>query len=156
MSTLPVGKAKPKPEPRQRPKRLPPNYICYPEAFKGRVDKHGNWLGGKLPRCRVCKGLLPPKENHVCSGYVPQLPYTDYEAHIKRMELLREDHEEAIDNAREDRRYERLHTCKRCGEQVEPDDEHQCERLQCDDCGEWVTEDECWEHQESCRGYVKF
>lgn len=47
---------------------LPPNYVCYPEAFNGRLDKHGNWLGGKLPRCRRCKELLPPKENHVCSG----------------------------------------------------------------------------------------
>jgi hypothetical protein len=52
---------------------LPPNYKCYPDAFKGLVDEHGNWLGGKLPACRVCQGLLPPRENHVCPGYYPNL-----------------------------------------------------------------------------------
>jgi hypothetical protein len=56
-------------------KPLPPNWICYPDAFKGLVDEHGNWLGkGKIPACRVCQGLLHPKENHVCPGYQPKYP----------------------------------------------------------------------------------
>src|ERR1022692_756247 len=54
---------------------LPPNWICYPDAFKGLVDEHGNWLGkGTVPKCRVCQGLLHPKENHVCPGYHPKYP----------------------------------------------------------------------------------
>jgi hypothetical protein len=37
------------------------------------IDEHGNWLGGRLPRCHRCDGLLPPKENHVCPGYMPRM-----------------------------------------------------------------------------------
>jgi hypothetical protein len=56
----------------KRAARPVPNYLCYPEAFKGRVDENGNWLGGLLPKCRVCEDILPPKENHVCSGFKPK------------------------------------------------------------------------------------
>ena len=54
---------------------LPPNWKCYPGVFVvGRnIDEHGNWLGGRLPRCNRCDGLLPPRENHVCPGYTPQM-----------------------------------------------------------------------------------
>jgi hypothetical protein len=55
-------------------KPLPPNWKCYPELFKGRVDEHGNWLGGRVPKCKVCQGLLQPQENHVCEGYYPKYP----------------------------------------------------------------------------------
>jgi len=148
----------PAPKPKTRIVRgdrpLPPNYICYPEAFKGRVDKHGNWLGGQLPRCRRCKELLPPKENHVCPGYVPELPYEDYAGHIERMEEQREEHHEAIAEKRKQDRQDRLRTCKRCLATVEPEDEHECERLQCDDCGEWVHRDDAYEHHEVCKGYA--
>lgn len=124
-----------------------PNKLCYPDAFK-------DWKPGmRVPRCRVCKENLYPEQN-VCPGYVPELPYTDYEAHIKRMELLREDQEEAIDNARRDRRYERLHTCKRCLATMEPDEEHECQRVQCRQCAEWVTRDGAEYHHEVCPGYM--
>lgn len=52
-----------------------PNYKCYPAAFVGRIDDKGNWLPGvsrKVPKCRVCEGLLHPNENHVCTGFVPK------------------------------------------------------------------------------------
>lgn len=54
-----------------RAARPVPNYLCYAVAFKGRVDEHGNWLGGRLPKCLKCKGLLEPKDNHQCPGYIP-------------------------------------------------------------------------------------
>jgi hypothetical protein len=54
--------------------RLPPNWICYPEAFEGLVDEKGRWLGkGLVPRCRVCRGWLQPEENHKCPGYMPRM-----------------------------------------------------------------------------------
>jgi hypothetical protein len=37
------------------------------------VDENGNWLGGKVPPCIKCKGLLHPNEHHVCPGYMPDL-----------------------------------------------------------------------------------
>jgi hypothetical protein len=37
------------------------------------IDEHGNWLGGRLPRCNRCHDILPPQENHVCSGYMPRM-----------------------------------------------------------------------------------
>jgi hypothetical protein len=58
---------------RQRRYDNAPNWICYPEVFNGRVDENGNWLGGKVPRCIKCKGLLHPNEHHVCPGYMPDL-----------------------------------------------------------------------------------
>jgi hypothetical protein len=49
-------------------KPLPPNRICYAEAFK-------DWRPGKaVPRCRRCDYLLHPNENHVCPGYTPKYP----------------------------------------------------------------------------------
>lgn len=69
-----------KPEPKQqqsqkqKPRPPAPNWKCYPMIFKigVNIDHNGNWLGGKLPTCRVCEGLLPPKDNHVCSGFKPK------------------------------------------------------------------------------------
>src|ERR1700735_889798 len=71
------------PKPTERPvgrqtkgeRPLPPNWKCYPTVFVvgKNIDEHGNWLGGRLPRCHRCKGLLPPQENHVCSGYMPHM-----------------------------------------------------------------------------------
>ena len=56
-----------------RGERAPvPNYICYPEAFAGRLDAKGNWLGGRVPKCKRCQGNLQPNENHVCPGFEPQ------------------------------------------------------------------------------------
>src|ERR1039458_1830682 len=51
-------------------KKLPPNWKCYPELFKGRVSSTGEWLGGKIPKCKRCAGLLHPDENHECPGYL--------------------------------------------------------------------------------------
>ena len=56
-----------------RPK--PPNWKCYPEAFKGQLDENGNWLSGvsrRLPKCRVCDGTLHKNENHECPGFTPK------------------------------------------------------------------------------------
>ncbi len=47
-----------------------PNWKCYEELFRGRVDKHGNWLGGRLPKCRRCAATLQPEEHHDCPGYL--------------------------------------------------------------------------------------
>jgi hypothetical protein len=47
-----------------------PNRLCYPELFKGRIGPKGEWLGGKLPRCRRCAAILFPEENHDCPGYL--------------------------------------------------------------------------------------
>ncbi len=58
---------------RQRRYDNAPNWICYPEVFWGRVDENGNWLGGKVPPCIKCKGLLHPNEHHICPGYMPDL-----------------------------------------------------------------------------------
>lgn len=78
----PVPKPKPEPEGRRKGKQvdgekpLVPNWIAYQNIvfFVGKnVDAKGNRLGGKLPRCKVCKGLLDPQANHKCPGYVPDL-----------------------------------------------------------------------------------
>lgn len=58
---------------RQRRYDNAPNWICYPEVFRGRVDENGNWLSGKVPPCIMCKGLLHPNEHHICPGYMPDL-----------------------------------------------------------------------------------
>jgi hypothetical protein len=58
---------------RQRRYDHAPNWICYPEVFRDRVDENGNWLGGKVPPCIKCKGLLHPNEHHICPGYMPDL-----------------------------------------------------------------------------------
>lgn len=52
-----------------------PNWIAYKNIvfFVGKnVDEEGNWLGGKIPRCKVCDGWLHPQENHKCPGYMPR------------------------------------------------------------------------------------
>jgi|ERR1035437_460871 hypothetical protein len=43
-----------------------PNRLCYPDAFK-------DWKPGmRVPKCRVCEGVLYPEENHVCDGFKPK------------------------------------------------------------------------------------
>jgi hypothetical protein len=70
-----------------------PNWKCYPEAFAGRVDEHGNWLPGVstyLPKCKVCGGTLHKNENHVCDGFVPK--YEDFSPErLARLEQRRQD-----------------------------------------------------------------
>src|ERR1039458_2501088 len=70
-------KATPKPDP--RPHRPVPNCICYANtAFL-------NWKpGDRIPKCRVCEGLLHPEENHVCSGFVPKFIDHDNAWHQKQ------------------------------------------------------------------------
>jgi hypothetical protein len=64
-----------------RANRPVPNYICYPEVWKGRVDEQGRWLEGasRAPtKCRRCKHYLGgPLDNHECMGYVAQYPEWD-------------------------------------------------------------------------------
>jgi hypothetical protein len=66
-----------------RANRPVPNYICYPEVWKGRVDNHGNWLDGvsRAPtHCRRCGLYLGgPLDNHQCEGFMPQYPEWDAE-----------------------------------------------------------------------------
>jgi hypothetical protein len=74
---------KPPPQSNERPvghqtkgiRPLPPNWICYPMVFVvgKNIDSHGHWLGGRLPRCKRCHGILPPQENHDCPGYIERL-----------------------------------------------------------------------------------
>jgi hypothetical protein len=59
---------------------LPPNWKCYPEAFKGRIDDKGSWLpcvSRRLPKCRVCDGTLHKNENHECEGFKPKFVERD-------------------------------------------------------------------------------
>ena len=51
-----------------------PNRLCYPELFKGRIGPKGEWLGGKVPKCKRCEGNLFPEENHECPGFIPKFP----------------------------------------------------------------------------------
>lgn len=59
------------------------------------IDEHGNWLGGQLPKCRVCQGLLPPREHHVCDGYHPKYPGIrsdiPYEERVEMRKVARDD-----------------------------------------------------------------
>ena len=74
-----------------KPPSPPPNWKCYPMIFVvgKNIDEHGNWKGGRLPRCRKCQGNLPPREHHVCEGFRPKYVEHDEEWH-ERMEQRRE------------------------------------------------------------------
>jgi hypothetical protein len=54
------------------------------------IDEHGNWKGGRLPRCRKCQGNLPPREHHVCPGFQPMFPTADPEERRAKWEARRE------------------------------------------------------------------
>jgi hypothetical protein len=92
----------------ERKARPVPNYICYPEAFKDRVDERGNWKGpGRLPRCRVCENILDPKDNHVCPGFTPK-----YVEHDEEFEERWESRHEEMRSMRFERE---TPTCDWCG-----------------------------------------
>jgi hypothetical protein len=99
------------------------NWKCYPMVFVvgKNIDAQGNWLGGLLPKCRVCQALLPPREHHTCPGFVPK--YVDHDAAWRDKQQARR---EAI---RETRRL-RVITCSVCGEVMEDESD-----------GAWHAED---------------
>jgi hypothetical protein len=81
----------------RRANRPVPDYICYPEAFKDYDPETCGWKDGKarkLPKCRVCEGILFPQENHKCSGYRPK--YSDVPPE-ERMDMRRASWEESGD-----------------------------------------------------------
>jgi hypothetical protein len=67
-----ASKPTPKSKPEPRPKRLVPNYICYPSAFPNYDPATGKGCPRPLPKCRVCGDILFPKDNHVCPGFTPK------------------------------------------------------------------------------------
>ena len=67
-----------------------PNRLCYPELFKGRIGPKGEWLGGRVPKCKRCQGNLYPEENHVCEGFKPMFPVLDEETLEIEREAMRE------------------------------------------------------------------
>jgi hypothetical protein len=72
-----------------RADRPVPNRIAYADtAFKDRYDANGKWLGGKVPRCRKCDGLLHPEENHRCPGFIARYP-TAQRSHEERVAMER-------------------------------------------------------------------
>ncbi len=105
----------------RRAARPLPNWKCYTMVFVvgKNIDEHGNWLGGKLPTCRVCEGRLDPQENHECPGFQPKYVEHDEEWQERwddRVEMIRESRETVI-------------TCEGCGEETNEDnyqwhDEH--------------------------------
>jgi hypothetical protein len=106
-----------------RAARPVPNYICYPDAFRGRVDERGNWLGGKVPKCRVCGYRLDPKDNHVCPGFTPK--YVDHDdARHERQEAKQEE----IRKSNQDRPVKCIgcHQVIRDGDDARRHDEHCC------------------------------
>jgi hypothetical protein len=107
-----------------RAARPVPNYICYPEAFKGKVDESGNWKGpGKLPRCRVCEERLGPMENHVCPGFTPKYVEHDTEWH-ERQDAQREE-------IRGSRYQRETPTCNLCGEELPTEEDYWAHGSEC-------------------------
>jgi hypothetical protein len=70
----------------------PPNWRCYTTVFVvgENIDEHGNWLGGRLPQCRVFQGLLPPREHHECPGYYPKYPGIRSDIPFEERKAMRE------------------------------------------------------------------
>jgi len=106
-----------------RAARPVPNYICYPEAFKGYDPKTGRWHGGRLPKCRVCECTLQPTENHVCDGFTPKYVEHDEEWH-ERMEARRE----AIREAKFQRE---TPTCNLCGAELPSEEDYWAHGREC-------------------------
>lgn len=116
----------------------PPNWKCYPMVFKVgvNIDANGNWLGrSRLPRCRRCDGVLSPRENHVCPGYIPkykELTQEDRENwEAKREERRQERWEARCEREQEEFDQEawesRTVECSRCGGEIHGiDDDHEC------------------------------
>lgn len=91
-----------------------PNWIAYQHVlfFVGKnVDHNGNWLGGRLPTCKVCGGNLPPREHHVCSGFTPK--------YAERTEETKQRWEAKREEIRETRRAQRGVFCTECGDLLE-------------------------------------
>lgn len=66
-----------------------PNHITYRDVvfFVGKnIDAEGNWLGGKLPKCKKCRARLDPSEHHDCPGFRPRYR-TDGLRPDERMEM---------------------------------------------------------------------
>ena len=78
-----------------RAARPVPNYLCYPEAFRGYDPKTGRWKSGsrRVPKCHVCEGNLQPMENHKCPGFTPKYETWSEERHqrwLERVEMIRD------------------------------------------------------------------
>ena len=88
-----------------------PNWRCYPMVFivGKNIDHNGNWLGGILPKCRVCEDILPPREHHVCSGFKPK--------YVEHDEAWKEKQEAKREEIRESRPKRRI-VCSVCGEEM--------------------------------------
>lgn len=103
-----------------------PNKLCYPEAFRHCYDKNGVWIPGtRVPRCKRCDANLHPNENHVCEGYVPQLPFGDMEDHMELMDARQESMRDEIQGRREARLMESREDRERAEFEIEfgPQDE---------------------------------
>lgn len=91
-----------------------PNWKCYPMVFKVgvNIDANGQWLGGRLPKCRVCEANLPPGEHHNCEGFTPK-----YVEHTQ-------ERRDRMDQRREEIRQQKLDehmeypVCSVCGEEM--------------------------------------
>jgi len=127
------------PEQPQRPKGVlvkgdrpkPPNYICYPMLFGPGMPydfdpKTLTWRDGKakrVPKCRVCDGLIHPMENHACEGFKPK--YVDHDdAWHERQEAKQEEIRASK---------EHVIRCGGCGDALEDEDDarwhdEHCER----------------------------
>lgn len=128
----------------ERRERPVPNWKCYTMLFVvgKNIDANGNWLGGKLPRCKRCDGRLDPKENHVCEGFVPkykELTQQDHENWETKREERRQARWEREDEEFDEAAWEqRTVECRRCGGEIYGiDDPHECpEDIDSDSSGE--------------------
>ena len=120
-----------------KPPSPPPNWKCYPMIFVvgKNIDEHGNWKGGRLPRCRKCQGNLPPREHHVCPGFQPMFPTTDPEECSANWEARREMIREAKRNGTF---YDENESGDYC--EGEDDDWVECEDDDCEDDGDPIWE----------------
>ncbi len=120
-----------------KPPSPPPNWKCYHMIFVvgKNIDEHGNWKGGRLPRCRKCQGNLPPREHHVCPGFQPMFPTTDPEERGAKWEARREAIREAKRNGTF---YDENESGDYC--EGENDDWVECEDDDCDDDGDPMWE----------------
>lgn len=125
----------------RREERGVPNWIAYQGivfVVGKNVDENGKWLGGKLPKCRVCEGILHPQENHQCEGFTPKYVEHD-EAWKERQEYKREYARAVMEQRREDIREARMEMIREARKNGElygrEDDGHE------DDDG-WECEDD--------------
>ena len=70
----------------ERASRPVPNRICY-------ADLYEHWKangGGKLPKCKRCRGIIRWEENHLCPGFIPRYRDLDPETHRAMHEAKKE------------------------------------------------------------------